>query len=336
MLQQTQVKTVLPYYERFLTRFPDVQDLAEADEQELLALWSGLGYYRRARQMHRAARMIVECHDGTLPRDPVALRALPGIGRYTAGAIASIAFDLREPILDGNVRRVLSRLEGFRADDLTRQDEERHLWQCAARWADGPHPGDLNQGLMELGAMICKPSGPNCDACPVSFGCAALRLDAIDRIPRRLPRPATVHVRVAVAIVRRGNRVLLQRRNGGPLRGEWDLPALELEDGQPAASGMTQFFDEQLQLVVRWVDGLRSVTHGILHRRLTLEVVVGSLSSGRIADHSGLRWSTLDALSSIAISGATTKVLATLSATSGSRSGPAVPAGRPKRSGQVP
>jgi len=161
MLQQTRVETVIPYYERFLERFPDVAALADAESDDVLGAWAGLGYYSRARNLQAAARQIAERHGGRVPDDVEALRALPGIGRYTAGALASIAFDRPEPIVDGNVARVLARVKGIR-EDVKQPAVVKRLWEEAARLARGPAPGDLNQALMELGATVCVPGEPRC------------------------------------------------------------------------------------------------------------------------------------------------------------------------------
>ena len=172
MLQQTRVETVIPYWERFLARFPDVEALATADADDVIACWAGLGYYSRARNLHRAAQIVVERHAGRLPADVELLRELPGVGRYTAGAVASIAFDRPAPIVDGNVARVLARLFGIAADVRSRAVQER-LWREAEELARGEDPGALNQALMELGAMVCTPRAPRCADCPWSRRCAA-------------------------------------------------------------------------------------------------------------------------------------------------------------------
>jgi A/G-specific adenine glycosylase len=167
MLQQTQVATVIPYWERFLARFPTVTALAEAPLDEVLSLWSGLGYYSRARNLHRAANEVVARHGGALPASHAALLALPGFGRYTAGAVASIAFGLPEPLVDGNVARVFSRacaIEGAPGD----REREKKLWAEAARWVQGERPGELNQALMELGATVCTARSPRCGLCPLT------------------------------------------------------------------------------------------------------------------------------------------------------------------------
>ena len=174
MLQQTRTETVIPYYERFLDRFPDVDTLADAELDDVLGAWAGLGYYSRARRLHAAARVVADEFGGRLPEDAETLRTLPGVGRYTAGAVASIAFDREEPVVDGNVARVLSRLRGIR-DDLKRPAVIRRLWEEASALARGPHPGDLNQALMELGATVCVPRTPRCAGCPLTRRCDARR-----------------------------------------------------------------------------------------------------------------------------------------------------------------
>ena len=186
MLQQTRVEAVIPYYERFLARFPTVGALATADLDDVLSAWAGLGYYSRARNLKRAAEQVVADHAGCLPAAPDALRELPGIGRYTAGAIASIAFDRPAPIVDGNVARVLARLHGLR-EPIEQSAVRARLWAEAERLADGPAPGDLNQALMELGARICVPGTPRCDACPVSPFCDARRAGDAASLPVRAP-----------------------------------------------------------------------------------------------------------------------------------------------------
>jgi A/G-specific adenine glycosylase len=182
MLQQTRVETAIPYYERFLARFPDLQTLADADSDDVLGVWAGLGYYSRARNLHAAARIVVDEHAGELPDDAEALRSLPGVGRYTAGAVASIAFDRPEPVVDGNVSRVFARLRGIR-DDVRKAATVRRLWEEAAALVRGPHPGDLNQALMELGARVCTPRAPRCPVCPVAHHCEAQRGGDAEALP---------------------------------------------------------------------------------------------------------------------------------------------------------
>ncbi|MFQ5418706.1 MAG: A/G-specific adenine glycosylase, partial [Myxococcota bacterium] len=211
MLQQTRALTVIPYYERFLELFPDIETLASADMDDVLGAWAGLGYYSRARNLRAAAREIAESHGGRLPEDADGLRSLPGIGRYTAGAVASIAFDRPEPIVDGNVARVLCRLLGIR-DEIGTPAVTRLLWDEAATLADGPQPGDLNQALMELGAAVCTPVEPRCVACPLAGDCDAHRAGDAATLPHRRPKQAARKIEAAAAWVVRRGLVLAVRR----------------------------------------------------------------------------------------------------------------------------
>ncbi|MFI4896656.1 MAG: A/G-specific adenine glycosylase [Phycisphaerales bacterium JB059] len=229
MLQQTQVARVIDRYAAFMARFPDVRSLARADEADVLALWSGLGYYRRARLLHAAARAIVERHDATFPDDPRLIQALPGVGRYTAGSIASMAFLARTPIVDGNVARVLLRLH---ADDASQTDPEtrRRLWTQAQELVDAAHhPGVLNEGLMELGATRCTPRAPDCAACPVRAHCAALAQGRQHEIPTPKTPPKQQSLFCDVIRVRdaRGRLLIERRPDSGLWGGLYQAPTLE-------------------------------------------------------------------------------------------------------------
>lgn len=308
MLQQTQVATVIPYYERFLERFPDVERLAAADEESVLAAWSGLGYYRRARDLRAGAREVVARFGGRIPDDPAALRSLPGVGRYTAGAIASLAFRRRAPVVDGNVARVLCRLRGLRGP-AERGPGDRHLWSLAAAFADAPRPDEINQALMELGALVCTPRKPSCDLCPWRNACEARRSGDPRAYPTPPRRRATERVDVAVLVARRGDAWLLSARGATtPLRGEWDLPAVECDDtaNDPVSAIRSWAGTRGLS-----VDDPRvgpTVSHGILHRRLRLQSVRARLR-GRVSAHRDLRWIPAPELERRAVSGATWKVL---------------------------
>ncbi len=310
MLQQTQVATVLPYYAAFLERFPDVATLASAAEDDVLARWTGLGYYRRARSLHRAAREVLRAHGGKVPSDAATLLTLPGIGRYTAGAIASIAFDRAEPILDGNVRRVLARWFGVDGAGLGKTEEERQLWDLAGRLVRGSSPGDLNQALMELGATICLPREPKCSGCPLRGACFALAHDVVERLPAATPRKKSITVRVGVAVIRRAGKVLLERPDkANPFRGNWDLPAVELDPSIFATDALTRRLDQRHRVAVAMGACLGHATHGILHRRLKLEAHCGTLRGGRVSAAKDLSWVALDRLGDHPVSGATRKVL---------------------------
>jgi len=208
MLQQTRVETVIPYYERFLARFPTALALARATEGEVLAAWSGLGYYRRARNLHRASRVVAREHRGVLPRGRDALEALPGIGAYTAAAIASIAFGEAAAAVDGNVVRVIARLAGLRGH-RTSARLARAVRERASALAGGPRPGDWTQALMELGATLCLPRDPLCARCPARRACAALESGAPDRFPEASPVKDPLPARRVLLVARRRGRVLL-------------------------------------------------------------------------------------------------------------------------------
>lgn len=311
MLQQTRVDTVIPYYERFVARFPDAQALARANLDEVLEQWTGLGYYSRARNLHRAAQVLVREYDGQLPDDPEALRALPGVGRYTAGAVASIAFDRPEPVVDGNVARVLARLRDIR-EDVASAPVVRRLWEEAAALAAGPDPGDLNQALMELGATVCTPRRPRCSDCPVARRCEALRKGDPEALPVKTrktpPRPIAA---VAGRVERRGRLLAVQRPVEGLLGGLWELPGGELLAGEDPASGMVRSLRERTGLAVPGVDALGEVEHVFTHLRLTLHVFRCKPPSGRVrlAGFDRHRWVSERSFAALPQGGANRKAL---------------------------
>ena len=232
MLQQTQVATVVGYFGRFLARFPTLRHLAEADEQDVLRLWEGLGYYRRARDLLAAARHLVAHHDGTIPPDPAALIDLPGMGEYTRNAVLSQAFDLRLPILEANTQRLLSRLFGYE-DDPRKGPARRRLWQIAEQILPIKRVGDFNQALMELGALVCTASSPACADCPLSPRCKAYNTGRQNEIPRKSAPPATTKVQESAVVIRREGKVLLiQRPAIGRWAGLWEFPHGPLMEGE--------------------------------------------------------------------------------------------------------
>jgi A/G-specific adenine glycosylase len=277
MLQQTQVETVIPYYQRWLERFPTLAALASADQQSVLAVWEGLGYYSRARNLHRAAQQVQRDLGGALPRTPGALRALPGIGRYTAGAIASIAFGADTAVLDGNVKRVLARAFDLR-DDVKSPAGEKALWALAESLVPPGRAGDYNQALMDLGATLCVPRNPLCLLCPVSDLCEARRLGVQHERPVTPARRAVPHRVQLAAVVAKGGRVLLeQRAESGLLGGLWAFPAVPLPD-EAAPSRRRPAM--RLRHALRTVYGLtvtvgpeaQVVEHGFSHFSLTVRV----------------------------------------------------------------
>jgi A/G-specific adenine glycosylase len=309
MLQQTQVATVIPYYESFLERFPDVRSLAGASEDEVLAAWSGLGYYRRARSLLAGARTVAERHGGRVPDDVRALRALPGIGRYTAGAVASVAFGRPEPVLDGNVRRVLSRIFAVDGVALGPAREQATLWELAADLVAGPRPGDLNQALMELGATVCTPARPACAACPARFACRARAEGRVPELPVRRPAPPSIAASVGVAWIARDGRVLLERWcEGMPLRGKWDLPAAEGVPGLATFDALARRLAGEHGLELAAPRAIGALRHGIMRRRLVLEAWRCRLVRGGPRGRERLRWVAADEIERTAVSGATRKI----------------------------
>ncbi|MGH0035984.1 MAG: A/G-specific adenine glycosylase [Myxococcota bacterium] len=314
MLQQTRVETVIPYYERFLERFPDVASLASADRDDVYGHWAGLGYYSRARNLKAAAVKIVEEYGGQLPDDVEELRTLPGVGRYTAGAVASIAFDRRAPIVDGNVVRVLARLRGIREDVRSRNVVDA-LWEEAARLADGPRPGDLNQALMELGATVCTPRSPDCPACPLARHCDARAAGDAEALPVKPRKPKARRFEAVAAWIERRGRVLAVRRpQEGLLGGLWELPGGPLERGEAPEEGLHRQLGEALGLSVESADRVGSVEHLFTHRRLELHVFRCGGVSGRVR-RSGFdahRWLAPGSLGGLGHGAPTRKALALL------------------------
>ncbi len=238
MAQQTTLAVVVPYFERFMARFPTLATLAAATDEDVMALWSGLGYYARARNLRRAAVAVVAEHGGALPPTEDELRRLPGVGPYTAAAVASIAFGARTFALDGNGARVLARLFGV-AEPIDRPSTRARLRTLGEAEVPAQRPGDFNQAVMELGALVCTPRNPRCDACPVSAVCVARARGLTATLPSRSPKPSRPIVRVACACITDGARVLLVKRADGLLRGTWTLPETEVGEGDETEAETT-------------------------------------------------------------------------------------------------
>lgn len=270
MLQQTRVETVIPYFERWMQRFPSLSALADASQQEVLQVWEGLGYYSRARNFHRAAQLVMQQHAGQIPSTRVALAALPGVGRYTAGAIASIAFGEDVPALDANIRRVLARV--FNVSIPARSPQgERQLWQLAEATLPAGRAGDYNQALMDLGSSICTPRAPACLICPVSTFCQARALGVQEQRPVLAEKKPVPHYTVTAAVIVRAGLLLIARRPAnGLLGGLWEFPGGKLEAGETLQDCLRREIREELAAEVD-VDAFIGVyRHGYTHFKVTL------------------------------------------------------------------
>jgi len=273
MLQQTQVKTVIPYYDRFLKRFPDVESLANASEEDVLALWSGLGYYSRARNLHEAAKQIVRGH-GKFPADFESILALPGIGRYTAGAICSIAFNQPHPVVDGNIQRVISRLKALRA-----RPAAGFFWSLMTEWIPDRAPSAFNQAMMELGATVCLPARPRCAECPLASLCKARAQGVQDAIPCARVKKATRRISIVVLVLERSGKILLTSRHKLRLiPGKWGLPCRQIgKDESPdhAASELSRMVAGRNIPLIPYAH----IRHSITHYRIEAFGYLGKLNT---------------------------------------------------------
>jgi len=299
MLQQTQVETVIPYFRRFVTRFPSVKSLADASLDDVLKLWEGLGYYARARNLHRAAQKVSREMQGRFPRSVDGLMQLPGVGRYSAGAIASLAFGVDAPVLDGNVIRVLCRVFAIKQDPREPQTRQR-LWSLAESLLPKGHAAKFNEGLMELGATICTPHAPRCDVCPISTMCEAYRLGMQQELPVKRVRKVTPHYDVTAAVLRRNGRILIaQRPLDGMLGGLWEFPGGKRENGESLSECLSREMREELGIDVEVGRQITIVKHAYTHFRITLHAFECRLVSGKpqplgVAAFKWVRFSELD------------------------------------------
>jgi A/G-specific adenine glycosylase len=320
MLQQTQIATVIPYFERWMARFPTVEALAAASLDEVLKLWEGLGYYSRARNMHKAAQIIVAEHGGRLPDTDPALVKLPGIGRYTAGAIASIAYGQQVPILDGNVIRVLSRLADL-PDDVTRPTTRRKLWEMAEALVPAERPGDFNQALMELGQQICVPANPRCLICPVNAYCLARQRGTQLERPVRPPRKRTPHYNVVAGVIWEtgepsvdGRFLIAQRPLDRLLGGLWEFPGGKQEEGETLEEALQREIQEEMVIKILPGDFLTAIDHAYTHFRITLHAFHAAYVGGEpqhigVANHA---WVTMNDLNKYAFALTDRKIIASL------------------------
>jgi A/G-specific adenine glycosylase len=275
MLQQTTVAAVIPYYERFVERFPTVYQLAKADLDDVLSLWSGLGYYSRARNLHKGAQTIAKAWKGKLPQTVESLQNIPGIGRYTAGAIASIAFGQSTPLVDGNVMRVYARLFWI---DKDVKKEQKYYWDMAHKVMPSHAPGDFNQGLMELGRRMCTPKNPTCLICPLRSLCQAAQKGKPEELPRRPARKATVPVTMGVALIQsRGRFLMVQRKEKTVLKDMWEFPMLATTKEKFSPTMITKNLDKEFALKTEVIKSLPTLRHSIMNQKITLYPFLCSL-----------------------------------------------------------
>ena len=290
MLQQTRAETVGPYFERWTARFPTVEALAESNQEEVLALWSGLGYYSRARNLRQSAMIIADRHDGQIPDTAKALRELPGVGEYTAGAVASIAFGRREPAVDGNTRRVLSRLYDLEAP---RPSELREL---AGKLVPSDRPGDFNQALMELGARVCKPRSPDCDTCPLQTACLSYVRGTVALRPEPRPRNSIPRYTIGTAVIvsANGQALFTRRPDDGLLGGMWEYPGLQTDRGEDPVEAARRVVRELLGDAALKLcpagDELASIEHTFSHQQHQYRAFGFQIGDETVPDLSGGSW----------------------------------------------
>ena len=300
MLQQTQVDTVIPYFQAWMKLFPDIQSLAEAERQDVLSAWEGLGYYTRARNLHKAAKIVLTDYLGQLPETAAELQRLPGIGPYTAGAIASIAFGENVPAVDGNIRRVLSRLFDVR-EPARSTTGQKQLWALAKTHLPPGQAGEYNQALMDLGAMICTPKNPDCPNCPVSNHCLAYQRGVQAERPVKLPKKQTPHLTVTAAVIRKDGRALIaQRPDSGLLGGMWEFPGGTLEDRDPDLEYcLAREIREELNVDINIHKPFGEYHHAYTHFKITLHAFLCSLPDEdrpEPMDHQEIAWVKMDEL----------------------------------------
>jgi A/G-specific adenine glycosylase len=282
MLQQTQVKTALPYYQKFIKRYPTLSHLARADQQEVLKNWEGLGYYARARNLHRAAGLVLADHGGKVPCDWDEFIALPGVGDYIASAVQSIAFNESEAVVDGNVKRLYSRLLAIETP-VNASRAHKSYKAFARRYLLTSDPGNFNQAVMELGALVCTPRNPRCDQCPLKTDCLAKQTNSVSELPKRnQSKPVPVY-KIATGVVRRRGKILITKRKPeGLLGGLWEFPGGKRQPGESAAEACIREIREETGLEVEVESQLTSVKHTYSHFKITMDVFLCRSQSGPV------------------------------------------------------
>ncbi len=313
MLQQTQVKTMLPYFHRWMKRFPDIRSVAQAREEELLKLWEGLGYYSRAKNIHRAAAEIVKMHGGAFPEDCDAILSLPGIGRYTAGAISSIAFNKDRPIVDGNVERIYARF--FNLNKPVKDKESQgFIWRMAQEMIPVGRARQFNQAVMELGATVCLPRKAGCGKCPIAGWCESRRLGIVDERPVAGKRKDLVPIEVAVGIVFHDGKILIQKRPPSGLMPDlWEFPGGKILPGESAEEALEREFIEELELRIRCREKIALIRHNYTSFKVSLHAFTcePACPGQELVLHSAVeaRWVTPDRLKDYAFPAANRKLI---------------------------
>lgn len=282
MLQQTQVNTVIPYYIAFMEGFPTVKTLAASDLQNVLKIWEGLGYYARARNLHRAANKVTQQYDGTVPGDWNRFRALSGVGDYIAAAVLSIAFNQPYAVVDGNVKRVLARL--FTMPQMINKSTYHALFQAKAdELIDTGQPGLFNQAMMELGAIICTPRHPDCTHCPIVFCCKAFTLEKVNRYPKREKKKNVPVYHIVIGVVRKNDRILITRRKpDGLLGGLWEFPGGKINSKETSAKALKREIAEETSLIIKNLDFLTRIKHAYTHFKIEADVFLCDHEHGKV------------------------------------------------------
>lgn len=310
MLQQTQVQTVIPYYYRWLNQFPDLNTLAQSSLESALKVWAGLGYYARARNLHRAAEKVVSDYQGVFPQELSEVLTLPGIGRTTAGGILSAAFNQPISILDGNVKRVLARLVGL---ETPPQRAMKQLWHISDTLLDQKHPKEYNQGLMDLGATVCTPNHPSCLLCPWNNYCQAQQYSLQTKIPMREPSSPLPHKEIGVAVIwnDQGEILIDRRQEKGLLGGLWEFPGGKIEEDETIATCIQREIKEELGIDIKVGEHLMTINHAYTHFRVTLNVYHCRYLQGepQPLESQEVRWVKPEQLSEFAFPKANTKII---------------------------
>ncbi len=290
MLQQTQVKTVISYFERWMKSFPSLQKLAKAQESTVLKHWEGLGYYSRARNLKKTAQLILKNYSGKIPDSMDEILKLPGVGRYTAGAILSIAFGQKVPVLDGNVKRVLSRIFLLKENGGDRKSENI-LWETMHNLLPETRAGDFNQAFMELGATVCLPKNPLCLLCPLKQNCKAQKTGEQNLYPPRKQKTPSIKIEVSAAVILRRNKIYIQKRKlGGLMGGLWEFPGGKFEPGESAEQCLTREIKEEMGVALHIDEKLMTVKHSYTRFRVTLHVFLCRIQSGRVSPTQCEEW----------------------------------------------